>query len=348
MIAGMFAGLAAGFKPVACIFAPGAALGLACATRDARRFVLTGIVFTMAWTAGFALAFGAWGSRVDRLFGNPFFPLMNQIFRSPWIPAIAGTDTRFLPQGPWQAAFYPFYWLRGTPFVVAEFGVRDPRFMLAWLSVAVILVHALRRRSIEAPAMSLWIFLVVSFIAWEAMFSILRYALPLEAITGIALTYALTILFDRTPRDGGRLLIVAGVALIAVFAASSRPGWGRLRNFGSAVFELRAPEIPDHAAVVFVTKPSAFIAPLLKGEDLMFAGLADVPDQSQLAREIAGRIRDRPAIMAVVLGEPATFGDLTAAFGFRILDRTCAPIVSPNQRDLQICQCIRIAAGDEP
>jgi uncharacterized membrane protein len=347
MIAGLFVGIAAGLKPVACVFAPGAALGLACATGEARRFMLTGAIFTMAWTAGFAFAFGPWGLAVDRLFGNPVFPILNQIFMSPWIPPIGGTDARFLPQGPWEALFYPFFWLRGIPFVVAEFGVRDPRFALAYLSLAVIAYHAIRRRSIGAPALALYIFLVISFIAWEAMFSILRYALPLEAITGIPLICAILILHGAGPRDSRRMLTMAGVVLIAVFAVSSRPGWGRLRSFGSAVFEARSPEIPSHAAVVFVTKPSAFAAAFLKGEDLLFAGLADVPDRSRLAQEIARRIGSRPTVMAIILGAPTAFGDLTPAFGFRIQDQTCKPLLSPNQRDLQICQCIKVAPPNQ-
>jgi hypothetical protein len=342
MVAGFFFGVAAGLKPVACIFAPGAALGLACAG-GTRRFVLTGLVFTVAWVAGFALAFGPWGFVVDRQFGSPVFPLLNQIFASPWVPPVGGADTRFLPQELWQTLFYPFFWLRGQAFVVAEFGVRDPRFALSYLALAVILWHAIRCRRIDAPALAVCVFFVVSFIAWEAMFSILRYALPLEAVTGILLIRATLILYGERSRDGRWLLAVAGVAVIAVFAVSSRPGWGRLRGFGTAVFEVQAPKLPDHAAVVFVNRPSAFIAPFLKGNDLLFAGIEGVPLPSRLAEEITRRIQGRPTIMAVLRGAPADFGGLTSAFGLRILSQTCAPILSVNQRDLQICECARLA-----
>lgn len=295
------------------------------------------------------LAFGPWGLTVNRLFGSPVFPLLNNIWKSPWVPPVNSTDSRFLPTDIWQALFYPFFWLRGRPFVVAELGVRDPRFALAYISLGVIVVHMVRHRArsdiIRRPAVALCIFFGVSFIAWEAVFSILRYALALEVSSGILIALALMSLMGGLPRDirtERRLIVAAGVILVVVFAVSSRPGWGRLRLYGAAVFDVRATPLPDRSAVVFVTKPTAFVAPFLKGNDLIFVGLEDIPIPSRLGEEAARRIQSRAHILAVVHGAVADYDGLTAPFGFHILKQLCEPIHSANQRDLVICPCERI------
>jgi hypothetical protein len=357
VFAALLGGIAAGLKPVACIFAPGACLGLAVVAGGTRRFMLTGLTFSLAWLTGFAVAFGPWGLTVAHLFSNPIFPLMNDIFASPWIPPVDGRDNRFLPRGIWQALFYPFFWLGGRPFVVAEIGVRDPRFALAYLSLAVILFHTIRQfwrhgrmptGIVGKPAAALCIFFVISFIVWEAMFSILRYILALEVITGILMTLALSILLGGLPRDsraGRTLVAVGGIVLIAVFTVSSRPGWGRLRLYGTAVFDVQAPVVPDRSAVVFVTRPTAFIAPFLKGNDLVFIGLDDIYLPSRLSQEATRRILSRPNIVAVIHDKGDDPNKLTTYFGFRILTESCVPIHSANQPDLKICSCERTASG---
>jgi hypothetical protein len=341
--ASLSAGIAAGLKPAACIFAPGAALGLALTAGGARRFALTGAVFCLGWATGFAVVFAPWGVTVYRLFGNPVFPLLNDIFTSPWISPVSGTDTRFLPKDLWEALFFPFFWLRGRTYVVAELGVRDPRFALAWLSLIVILWHVVRRRLqtgggrspiVGKPAAVLGIWFGVTFVVWEATFSILRYILALEVVTGILITLAVLILARGTQR---RAIALTGAVLVAIFAVSSRPGWGRLRSYGAAAFDVQAPLVPDHAAVVFVASPTAFVAPFLHGRDLMFVGIQDVPVPSLLSQEVARRLQTRPVIMAVSYGSADNYADLTAKFGFRIQADGCAPIRTDRQRGLVIC-----------
>jgi len=342
--AGFLIGLASGLKPVACVLVPGAALGLALTAGGIRRFVLTGVVFSLSWTIGFALAFGPWGLTIYRLFGNPVFPLMNHIFESPWIRPVSAIDSRFLPKGIWQTLFYPFFWLRGQPFVVAEFGVRDPRFALSYLSLGAIIIHMVRQRGrstiVGRPAAALCIFFSISFVAWEAVFSILRYALVLEVTSGILITLSLLILTTGLrpyiKMDRG-IMALAGAVLIVVFAVSSRPGWGRLRQYGSMVFDVQESLVPDHSAVVFVTKPTAFIAPFLKGNDLTFIGLEDIPMPSRLSEEAARRIQSHPHILAVLHSTQTDYTSLTRPFGFRIVKDLCVPIHSANQRDLVLC-----------
>jgi hypothetical protein len=139
-----------------------AAPGLAMAAGGVRQFFVTGIVFSFGWTQGFAIAFGPRGIFVAGMFENPIFPLLNQIFRSPWAPPVSAIDMRFFPRNVWQAMFYPFLWLRGDSFVAAEIGVRDPRYALAYLSIAVLAVQAIRRRLVvNRAAVALCVFFII-------------------------------------------------------------------------------------------------------------------------------------------------------------------------------------------
>ena len=135
------------------------------------------------------------------------------------------------------------------------------------------------------------------------------------------------------------MIVLCGVVLVAVFAVSSRPGWGRSRDYGVAVFDVQAPSVPDRSAVVFVAKPTAFVAPFLRGNDLIFVGIDEVPLPSRLGQEITRRIQSRPSIMAVVPGWIDHVDALTSKFGFLIVQQRCLPILSARQRDLRICPC---------
>jgi hypothetical protein len=349
-IAGLCAGLAAGLKPVAGIFAPGLAVGLAVAAGGLNRFLLTGSIVATGWLIGFAAAFMPWGLTVNAMFGNPIFPYMNNVFASPWVPELSYADHRFLPKDAWPALFFPFYWLRGRAFVVAELNVRDPRFALAYVSVVILAYQLLWRRLSAAktdckiarpPAVAFLLFFVISFILWEATFGILRYLAALEAITGILITLGLASLLS--PLRGYRrsrpiIIATTSLVLIATFAASSRPGWGRVRTWSSSVFVVDAPAVPDHGLVVFANEPVAFVAPFLKGDDLTFVGLSNVPRPSRLRDEIAHAIATHSAVLAVVRGPISNLDALADAFGFRIVPDGCVPIRSNNEPNLSMCR----------
>ena len=146
LLGGLCLGLAAALKLTAALFAPALAVALlaaALATGLGWRLALAGVLaFCLGWVLAFAAAWGWWGFAVWQRFGNPFHPLMNHLFASPWSPPAAAEDTRFLPRSLAQALAYPFFWLRGRPFVVAETGVADPRFALVWLAVLALALRA--------------------------------------------------------------------------------------------------------------------------------------------------------------------------------------------------------------
>ena len=104
----------------------------------------------------------------------------------------------------------------------------------------------------------------------------------------------------------------------------------------------RPPLYPITQRSCSCTTPTAFIAPFLKGNDLIFVGLEDIPIPSRLSEEATRRIQSRSNILAVIHGTQADYDGLTTPFGFRVHKEHCEPIHSANQRDLSICSCERV------
>jgi hypothetical protein len=347
LLAGFLIGCAAGLKPTACILAPGGLAALSLTAGTMRRAGTGAIVFCLGWAAGFVLTYGWWGWLLDRRFGNPFFPMFNQVFASPFVPAVNNPDTRFMPRDVMQALFYPFFWLRGRAFVVAEVDVRDPRFALAYISIATLAICGLVRRvrfqaraGLPPVAAAICIFIVVSYVAWEGLFSILRYALGLEVLTGIVIVLGLRAAANFLPWARGsatRLPVACAIVMIAIVAVSSRPGWGRLRHYGASTFDIHAPAIPDGATIILADKPIGFAAPFLRGKDIAFVGIVDVPASGLLHDAIQRRVHNAAPALVLIDKPPESYAGLLRSFGIRIDPGTCQPIGNAFDRGLALC-----------
>jgi hypothetical protein len=355
LVAGCLIGAAAGLKLTACVYAPGALLALTLTAGSMRRACVTAVLFCFGWAAGFAVLDGWWALALYRRFDNPIFPVLNHFFASPWVPAVNLRDPRFLPRDTWQALFYPFFWLRGRNFVVAEVDIRDPRFALAYISIAALAVTALVRRlqairlrmrarpedaTLTPEAVAVCIFVAVCYVAWEAVFSILRYALGLEALTGIILVLGLRCAATHrllAQRFARRLPAVCAILLIAIVAVSSRPGWGRLRHYGARAFEIQAPAIPDGAVVMLADAPIGFVIPFLHGNDLAFIGIGAVPGPGHLSDTIQQRVRDAATALVLIDKPPEHYAALLRSYGRQIDPATCQPIGNPFDPGLTLC-----------
>jgi hypothetical protein len=349
LLAGLCLGLAAGLKPTAVLYAPALGIALLVGAGAAGlgwRQALTGFfIFCVGWVLAFGAAFGWWGWAVFQRYGNPVFPFMNQVFASPWGLPVSMEDSRFLPRSALQAIAYPFFWLRGQPFVVSETGVGDPRFALAWLAVMALGLMATWRwlvghrlaegRLVLLPGTALFLaFVVIAFVIWEIQFSILRYIIALEALTGAVLLVAAGA-FGR--RWAKRFLSGFVVLTITVVLVSEKQNWGRLRQYGARVIEVQASALPDGAVVVTASRPVAFVLPFLQGRNLAFVGLVDVPRGTRLWDETWQIVRSGRPVYAVL--DPAQSDSIsnTRAFGLRLDEATCSVIVSNLRAGLQLC-----------
>jgi hypothetical protein len=155
--------------------------------------------------------------------GNPVFPFMNAVFRSPFF-AVA------------QSFNNPIYNVPLTPWTPWELVVQSGRFIegrdgalgLAWLFAApLVLLHFIRRPPLRFHLIAL--LAIVFFVAIYVHQSYLRYLLPAFALVAVLASGALADLV-RT-RSARIVLLAAGIALVAF----------DLRTIANAHYPLAAP-----------------------------------------------------------------------------------------------------------
>ncbi len=337
-------GTAGGLKLTACVYAPALALGLFAAIGPWRQRMAGAVVFCACWLAAFAIVDGWWAAHLWARFATPMFPMMNDLFRSPWAASVSGRDTRFLPRNVVQALFYPFWWLNGHPFVASETGVRDWHFALAYLAIVALAVRALvrwrRERVAPDPRIVLvFVFCTVGFAVWEAEFSILRYAVPLEALTGVVIVAAL-----RSALPRRRALQGAALALVFLGATSGWPGWGRIGVDRGTIFAVHAPRLPDHSVVAVASKPIGFVLPFLRGRDSAFVGVVDLSPGTRMYRAVARRLDTARPVFALLVRHAAAAIAVLAAMGRSVAIAACRPVRTPRAHGIVLCRTGRSRA----
>ncbi len=227
-------GLAAAIKPTSAVFAIAAGVVLLwrCALGQIQlsRFGL----FCVSCIASFLVFEGFWAWWLWKTFQNPVFPLYNQIFASPFIPADAAAASRFVPTGIVEYVARLWQMVEFRSYVITEAFVPDLRPIVATLAALALgvwtarlygLRHMLRRELWLQPGAQLAALLVVSYPLWMAITGNARYAIAWFMLIGVALVRAVQLVL---PRAGAKVFL--GV-LIAV-QVMAYAGVGQRRYVG--------------------------------------------------------------------------------------------------------------------
>jgi hypothetical protein len=225
--------------------------------------------FLTGAVVGFASFAGVWCWRMWERFGNPLFPFANQIFRSPYLPAEAIRDSRWVAQGPLDLLATPFAMALGETRRLQEIPFRDARFLLvllagfAWLSV-----RWLGRRTPLPPGQrNLATYFLVAYGTWMAVFYYYRYASVLEFLAPVVLAVLVQALLPGV----GRPLLVAAAAALLLF--SSVGSWQR-QYWSDRWWRVTLPaQAYEKDNLVLLTRPlNSFLAPFFP-EKTRFVGL---------------------------------------------------------------------------
>jgi len=263
LAAGGLAGCAVGFKLTSTSLVAGLGLSILLFASSTRSRLIGAASFGAGGVIGIAASAGYWFVTVWNTFRNPLFPYFNQLFRSPWYPAIDLSDRRFAPKSLLETLFRPFYWAVQGEGRIAEVGFRDPRFALVMAAaLAALVVFVLRRRrasgqtSISRDQRVFLLAFAVSYVLWLKQFSILRYLAPTELVIGLALV---VLVRQLLPESRKRLPALAG-ATAACLALTSYPSWGRA-PFGPRAIDTTFPSIPPQSLVMLLDgNPMAHVA----------------------------------------------------------------------------------------
>lgn len=210
-----------------------------------------------------------WAVRLERAFGNPFFPMLEGLFRvsdaagpknqsasSPWEllgQLIAGMrDPRFLPSSLTEAFARPFDMLSARRLVHTEPAAPDLRYAaLVMLAMLGVVTWAVRRRWKDAATVisgqsnrayvCLAISLAASWILWLSISGNSRYFSPMACIAGVLLVVGLHRLLAPAPQRILIYVLAVMLGMQTVFLWQTRDlRWGP-QSWGGQWLQVNVP-----------------------------------------------------------------------------------------------------------
>lgn len=320
---------------------------------DALRF---GVYFVAGLALAFVLVAGPWAYQLAQHFGNPFFPLLNNVFQSPEFTTEPLRHFRFIPGSLFEWLWRPFALADPVPMRQAEQSAPDLRYALLLLLIAWIGAHLLWRRWRQLPKATparpesgtrvlagLALSLAVDWILWLTASGNGRYFLPAASVAAVVLVALVFRACAQQPQLR-RYLLASAVAAqtISIYMGSDyrwTPG-----SWSGPWFEIHVPpQLASEANLYFVlgTQSNSYVAPFLSRD----SGLINVTSVYPLSQHGATGAhierlvrRYAPHLRILVRGarlhdenDPGTPQhsaiDLTLGrFGLRVDPRDCAPI----------------------
>jgi hypothetical protein len=337
--AGLLAGIASGLKWTNAPYALGLCAALLLTGPSRTRKLRDALAFSVAVAAGVLLSSLAWMWTLYTKFDSPVFPFFNDIFRSPWWDAARLADMRFRPGTLLGWLTFPLTY-------------RDLRLPLLYVGLIAGMVAWLVRRRRRMPALPpsepavpwrlVLVFSVVSFFIWAGMFTVYRYLLPLQLLSGALLIHLLRI---NVPQ---RWLPAAATvtAALAIFTVHY-PDTGRI-DYGQQYFAVSVPPVAPHAAVLLVAdQPLAFVLPFLPADGRFLGANNNFIHprmDNKLAGEIARIVDNHDGPLYALSYPPADTASVLTAYRLRRVEGGCAPIVSNmSPSSPQLCRVERIA-----
>ncbi len=263
-LAGFLAGASPGLKLTTLPYAVGLTLGVLALPGTAGRRVTRAFVFGVGILIGIAVFGGPWFWAMWRYSGNPVFPYFNDQFHSPLVPPGSFRDENFLPKTLRAWLLYPFLFSQNS-LLVAEWSFRDIHILIAYVAVPVAAVAALfarpHGRHLVDPVMARLILVMAggTYLTWLVLFSIYRYLVPLEMLSGLVIVAAVAILPLKPGARLGIMVVLLGAAQIVAWrGVQPRFDWD------AQYVSVKVPPIADpaHTTILIAgSAPMAYVIP---------------------------------------------------------------------------------------
>ena len=255
-------------------------------------------IYAGAAGLSFALLAAPWAYRLEKAFGNPFFPLLNNIFRAPEFTSEPLRHMRFIPSSLLEGLWRPFAMLDPWAMVQVEVRAPDSRYALLLVLGGILLLLRLWKRRPSAagtaptpspPAdprvlAALGCGFGVDWVLWLTGSGNGRYFLPLACVAGVLVIGLVFNLFARWPKARNYVLaaIFATQAIQVSMGAELR--WSPA-PWGGQWFKVTVPEaLTKHPNLYLMAevRSDSFLAPYLPPD----SGLIDL--QSSYPLESTG------------------------------------------------------------
>lgn len=233
--AALLLGAASALKPTNAVHAVSAAVMLPFIPASWGSRFRYALMFALALVAGFVLVSAPWSIHLERHFGNPVFPLLNGLFRSPEYSTAGMLDHRFLPVSLGAALLRPFAMAVPAPMVHFELISPDLRYA-ALLVLAVLSLAGLIRRRIRKAAgpvssqghatatralVALGCAFLVDWVLWLTASGNSRYFIPMACVAAVLCVAIVFRLFAARPAMRNYVLAaVIGLQLFQLYAGT--------------------------------------------------------------------------------------------------------------------------------
>jgi hypothetical protein len=276
--AGLIIGVASALKLTNAVHAVAAFAVLAFLPLPPRGRLRRGFAYGASLAIGFTTFAAPWSYHLVRMFGNPLFPMMNGVFRSPEFTAEPLRHFRFIPDTFVEALWRPFAMLEPMQMVHSELRSPDLRYAVLVVLLAILLFHWLRRRfafrSPESmPAKPIGSALVLAalgcglgadWLMWLYSSGNSRYFLPMACVAAVLIVGLVFRLFAARPK--ARNYIVAAILCVQVFqlCLGTQYRWHPVA-WGGPWFDVAVPQALRTEPDLYLTigMQSSFIAPYL-------------------------------------------------------------------------------------
>ena len=257
-VSGFLLGAAAGFKLTAAVYCVSAGLTLILLYKTLDRPLKSIAVFALGGLVGFLAVDGFWMVKLWKLYGNPFFPFWNGVFKSPYYPEINYIDTLHLNGKTWiDHLLAPFLMAYQSGFS-SNFVSADPRMAVAFLVGASALMICRKRRNEHVVFGA--VLALTSFAVWNVVSFNARFLIPVEQLAGILIVYAFYRLYRAYPELTVKTAVPYAAATLCLYVLSAASvfggAWGYMReiSFFNDRIDL------DADSVLFVQKKAALFA----------------------------------------------------------------------------------------
>lgn len=283
--AGFVLGSAVGLKPTSFVSCLAIGFTILIFYKEIINFKKNIPLFILGGLIGFLVFNGFWMYILWDKYQNPFFPFLNKIFQSEYLPNESFFDTAFIPKSLSDFIFYPFKIFEYKMGVNEGLAI-DYR-LIAFSFIVLGAVFALAKHkfcSLDKKKVFLFSYLLIFYLIWLSCFAIKRYYVAFEMLLSIFVLQAFWYLF---PRKDWLQNIYMSLGVIFLYMLLSTPhysaDWGMMKAYedpfvaeGSAFKKRNSPvgygkyvnveqnfTLPKEFLLLTYNLPTGFLLPVL-------------------------------------------------------------------------------------
>jgi hypothetical protein len=280
--AGLILGAASALKLSNALSAVSALAMLALLPLDWRGKIRNSFLYGISLGIGFTIVGAPWAYRLAKHFGNPLFPMFNNVFRSPdFTTESMGSAYRFIPESIGAALWRPFAMIDPVGMVHEELSAPDPRYAILVILVILWLVRWGWRRFGPAPLSlqagdnkpnestrilaALSCGLAVNWILWLYVSGNSRYVLTMACVAAVVIAGMLFRLFEPRPKVRNYLLAIIFLVQAVQLYMGAEYRWNGA-PWGGPWFDVSVPDKLKTESSLYLTlgtQSNSFLAPFV-------------------------------------------------------------------------------------